>query len=369
MPKYRRGSGSVYLKRGWCYIKYYRERQPITEATGTKNKAEARRLLQARLGQLAEGRYIGPAAERVTFDNLVEMLLTDYRVNGRRTLPWVESRVRLHLSPFFGHQRAQQIKTTDIHAYIAQRQAEGALNGTITLELAALKRMFALALQSEKITRKPHIPTLEVNNVRQGFFERAEFEAVVARVPEWLRPPLTLAYLVGWRVHKEIFPLTWRQIDLEVGTVRLEVGTTKNKDGRLIYLPPSLRGVLDLQWQDHLHQYPECPYVFPRPDGQRIKHLRWFWVKACTEAGVEGKIPHDFRRTAVRNLVRAGIPERVAMMISGHKTRTIFDRYHIVSDGDLREAAGKLEATITGPTATLSATTPTPAAGAAHVTH
>ena len=89
MPKYRRGSGSVYLKRGWCYIKYYRDGKPIAEATGTKNKAEARRLLQARLGQLAEGRYIGPAAERVTFEDLAEMVLNDYRVNGRKSLKWV----------------------------------------------------------------------------------------------------------------------------------------------------------------------------------------------------------------------------------------------------------------------------------------
>src|SRR5262249_61891645 len=124
--------------------------------------------------------------------------------------------------------------------------------------------------------------------VRQVLFEGVEFEAFVARVLVWRRPPLFVASRVGWRVHQEILPLTWRQIDLEVGTVRIEVGTTKNKDGRLIYLPPSLRGVLEGQWQDHLHQYPDCPYVFPRPDGKRIKQIRWFWVKACTAAGVEG---------------------------------------------------------------------------------
>jgi hypothetical protein len=86
MPKYCRGSGSVYLKRGWCYIKYYASGKPISEATGTKNKAEARRILQARLGQLAEGRYVGPHAERVTIDELIEGLLNDYEVNGKRSL-------------------------------------------------------------------------------------------------------------------------------------------------------------------------------------------------------------------------------------------------------------------------------------------
>src|SRR6266436_6904805 len=135
MPKYRRGSGSVYLKRGWCYIKYYVNGKPIAEAAGTKNKAEARRLLQARLGQLAEGRYIGPAAERVTFEDLAEMLRNDYRANERKTLLWIEMRLKLHLSPFFGHKKALRIKTTDVQAYIAKRQGEGAKNGTINLEL------------------------------------------------------------------------------------------------------------------------------------------------------------------------------------------------------------------------------------------
>jgi integrase len=185
---------------------------------------------------------------------------------------------------------------------------------------------------------------LEKNNVRQGFFERSEDEAVLARLPEWLRPVITFAYQIGWRTKSEVLSLLWQQVDLETGTVRLEVGTTKNKDGRVIYLTEDLRELLEIQWREHLAHYPDCPYVFPRPDGQRIKDIRWLWTKACRAASLTGKIPHDFRRTAVRNMVRAGIPERVAMMISGHKTRAIFDRYHIVSDSDLREAAKRLDA-------------------------
>jgi len=357
MPKYRRGSGSVYLKRGWCYIKYYAGGKPIAEAAGTKNKAEARRILQARLGQLAEGRYIGPAAERITFDELAEMLLTDYRVNGKKTFVEAQRRVRLHLTPYFGGRRAHDITTADAQAYIDQRQQEGAANGTINLELSHIKRMYSLALKAERIFRAPYVAMLEENNVRQGFFERAEFEAVLAQLPDYLRPPISLAYMVGWRLRKEILPLTWQQVDLDIGTVRLEVGTTKNKDGRVIYLPVFLREVLETQWHDHLAHYPECPYVFHRY-GKRLKDPRVAWQKACLAAGLSGRIPHDFRRTAVRNMVRAGIPERVAMMISGHKTRAIFDRYHIVSDGDLREAAKRLDEAFASPTATISATIP-----------
>src|SRR5262249_1753578 len=78
-------------------------------------------------------------------------------------------------------------------------------------------------------------------------------------------------------------------------------------------------------------------------EGQQVKYFRRRWAKACQEIGLVGRIPHDFRRTAVRNLVRAGVPERVAMMITGHKTRSIFDRYNIVSEGDLAEAARKID--------------------------
>jgi integrase len=368
MPKYRRGSGSVYLKRGWCYIKYYTAGKPVYEATGTKNKAEARRLLQARLGQLAEGRYIGPAAERVTFEELAQGLLNDYKANRKKTVRWIECRLRLHLLPFFGGRKAQDIKTADVKAYIARRQEEGDGNGTINLELAALKRAFNLALQAEQITRKPHIPRLPENNVRQGFFEPREFQAVLTRLPDYLKPPIAFAYQVGWRTRSEIFPLTWQQVDLDTGTVRLEVGTTKNKDGRLVYLPASLRDVLEAQWREHIESYPDCPWVFHR-QGNRISESRDAWHKACREADLSGKIPHDFRRTAVRNMVRAGIPERVAMQISGHKTRSVFDRYHIVSDGDLREAARKMESAQTPQMVTTLVTTPSLDEGEKPVTH
>src|SRR5262249_3889324 len=174
------------------------------------------------------------------------------------------------------------------------------------------------------------------------FLESWQFDALLARLPAFLHSPMTFAYYTGWRVHSEILPLTWDRVDLEAGTVRLYRGTTKNKDGRLIHLPQVLSDIIERQWQEHLESYPECPYVFHR-SAERIKYFRRRWVRACQEAGIVGKIPHDFRRTAVRNLVRAGVPERVAMQICGHKTRAVFDRYNIVSSTDLKEAAKRID--------------------------
>jgi hypothetical protein len=143
MPKYRKGSGSIY-KRGKTYwIAYYGpDGKQVCESAKTTDKTEARRTLQARLGQLAEGRYVGPAAERVTFEDLAEMILTDYRINGKKSIGDVEIRIKKHLVPFFGGHKAHEITTADVQSYIARRQEEDAKRGTINRELAALKRAF-----------------------------------------------------------------------------------------------------------------------------------------------------------------------------------------------------------------------------------
>ena len=356
MPKFKHGAGSVYKRGKTWWLTYYVKGQQVWESAKTKDKAEARRILQMKLGQIAEGRYAGPSADRITFEELAEGLLTDYQVNGKKDLRCVRIKVEKHLAPFFNGKTAHDITTADVKAFIKKRQEQGASNGEINRELSALKRAFNLALQEEKITRKPYIPRLEEHNIRQGFFERWEYEAVLARLPEHLRPPMTWAYYTGWRMYSEILPLTWDHVDLEAGTVRLYKGTTKNKDGRLIALPVVLKAILEQQWQDHLALSPECPFVFHN-QGERILTFYKTWQRACQEAGISAKrLVHDFRRTAVRNLVRAGVPERVAMMITGHKTRDVFERYNIISAGDLEEAARRIDERIASPTMTKTMT-------------
>ena len=178
---------------------------------------------------------------------------------------------------------------------------------------------------------------------------------------------MTFAYLTGWRCRSEILPLLWRNVDFEAGTIRLDVGSTKNKDGRVIYMTADLRRLLEEQRRKTLALQREkgqlIQLVFHNK-GEPIVNYYKAWHRACRAAGFSGSVPHDFRRTAVRNMVRAGIPERVAMQMAGHKTRSVFDRYHIVSDGDLREAARKLEAALPGGTATVFSYSRSSAAGA-----
>jgi integrase len=132
-----------------------------------------------------------------------------------------------------------------------ERQTAGASNAEINRELALLKRAYNLAHQAARITKKPYIPRLVERNVRQGFFELREFEAILSRLPAFLRPPITFAYYTGWRMASEILRLTWPQVDLEAGAVRLETHTTKNDEARHIYLPQLLVEVLERQWKDH----------------------------------------------------------------------------------------------------------------------
>jgi len=354
MPQYKHGSGSLYRRGQTWWVTYYVNGKQIWESAKTKDRAEARRILQTKIGQRATGKLL-VGADRVTFTDLTDMVLTDYRVNGKKSLAHVEWRLRRYLLPYFGQVRAQELTSAQIDAYIVQRQTQGASNAEVNRELAIVKRAFSLGLRKEQIYRKPDIPRLEEDNVRQGFFEPQEFAAVLIRLPEYLRPPVQWLYFTGWRTKTEVFPLSWSQIDLDAGTVRLYRGTTKNKEGRVIALPQVLKDILEQQWQDHIEHYPDCQTVFHH-QGKPIKDTRGSWERACKEAGLPGKLLHDFRRTAVRNLVRAGVPERVAMTITGHKTRHVFERYNIVSAGDLEDAARRIDTLIAPRTMTKTMT-------------
>lgn len=221
--------------------------------------------------------------------------------------------------------------------------------GTINRELAVLRRAFRLAVKSKRLLFRPDIELLPEDNARQGFFERVEFEAVRENLPAHLRPLVTFAYYTGWR-RNEILSLEWRQVDFEHGIVKLEPSMTKTKRGRQFHFEPidELKNALTGQKAEAERVSKArgkiVSTVFFHPDGRRIKYFRQSWADACTAAGCPGRVLHDFRRTAVRNLVRLDVPDTVAMRITGHKTRSVFDRYDISSEADFREASEKLNA-------------------------
>jgi integrase len=341
------------------WIKYFRDGRAHFESAYTDKKGEALKLLRLREGDIAKGVPVSPKVSRLTYDEAAEDIVNDYKVNAKRSLKALELRLRLHLKPFFGGRRMLTITTVDVRRFIRQRQDEGASNGEINRELTHLKRMFTLAVQAGKLVSRPYIPMLKENNIRKGFFEREQFENVRRHLPAHMQGIASVAYITGWRTPSEILPLAWRQIDMKAGEIRLDPGTTKNDDGRVFPFTAELRQVLEEQEKAAIRLKEQgiiTPFVFFYPKGGRfggrdLKPGRPIteagyhnaWKQARVAAGCPGRIPHDFRRTAVRNLERKGVSRSVAMKLTGHKTEAVYRRYAIVSSEDLRDAVRRLE--------------------------
>lgn len=342
MTRCKRGEGRIWLRGRIWWIQYYANGIQHRESSESEDREDAERLLAKRVAEIDADTFIGPAAKRLRFEEMKEALYTDYRVNGRKWLrvgkggkPYVCG--VSHLNDFFARNRALSITTSRIREFIAIRQTEGASNGTINRELALLRRMFTLAVQDGAIRAAPYFPMLKESAPRTGFFEHAGFQNLRQQLPEYLRPVATMGYYTGMRLG-EILKIRWSNVDLSIGEIRLNPGETKNNEPRTIPLVGELREMLKIEREKH----PMAEFAFVRA-GERIGSFYKAWKSACERAKLPGLLFHDFRRTGVRNLVRAGVPERVAMAISGHKTYAVFKRYNIVSGRDLKDAAKKLE--------------------------
>jgi hypothetical protein len=217
----------------WC--KYYVNGRPVRTSTGTEKRQEAENFLADRMGRVATGQPILPRADRVRYDELAADLRAHYQATGCRNLEEAGWRLT-HLHAFFTGRRAADIGPAWATAYVLRRQGEKASNGTINRELAVLGKMLRLAYKHGKLLRLPVLDKLKEADPREGFFEREQYAAVRGHLRPDLQVATDLAYTYGWRMRKEVLALQRRQLDLEAGTLRLEPGTTKNRDGRL-HLP------------------------------------------------------------------------------------------------------------------------------------
>jgi len=314
-------------------------------------------VLRRLMGDRDRGLASLPEAQKLRYADLRAGLLDDYNARGNKSLKTdadgVESINGLkQLDEFFGFgpdkpgPPLSQINTETSREFARKRQEQGAGTAMVNRSLACLRRMLRIAQEDGRIQHVPKIRLLKEPPARKGFLELEKFEELSGLLPTHLRPLVNLLYHSGVRIG-EALQIEWSQVDLDARLIRLEEDQTKNEEARTI----PIHSVLAMMLKEI---EPKTGRVFSDTN------LRTEWEKACAACGLgtrtlvepedrypwykyRGLLIHDLRRSAVRNLVKAGVPERVAMKISGHKTRAVFDRYHIVSTDDVTDAMRRLE--------------------------
>ena len=346
-----RGDGRVFKRKGssrW-WIQFNVHGRQIRESGG-RTPEEARKKLKRRLREAARDDFAGPSAERVLIGSLLDELLLDLQHRGRRSWPKVESHLKT-IRAFFGDRRAVTLTSTDIERYKKARRAEGKQNATINRELEALNQAYRHASRQTPPLfppgRLPYIALLPVDNVRQGFFTVAEVTALLRHIPdpdicdfiEW-------AFRTGMR-KSEIAGLTWDMLDRtgNLGVLRPQAAITKNRRGRSIGLQGEVRATIERRLATRRL---DCPLIFHRTSkgraGQPVRGFDKMWRNALEAAGLPlGRLFHDLRRSAVRNLIRAGVDESTAMKVSGHRTRSMLDRYNIIEETETAAALAQVD--------------------------
>lgn len=352
------------------YIQFFVDGRQYREATGTTIYNEAQKKLKQRIGEVASG-HVPESNRKVLVGELLDDLLEDYRQHHPKSLKCFARGVVTRLRDHFGNLRAAKVQTKELNAFVTECQAEPIAPATINRHLSLLRRAYKLATQhSPRKVSPTEVPLFsrhfldETGNVRRGFFEHADYEKMRDALEGSERAAIVFAYYSGCRL-SEILKLRWEQVDFAERMVRLNVGETKSGAARALPMgneDSELHQMIQEQAKGALlpNQFGSIaaarldfgklggmnlrtPWVFYRPDGVRVTTIRYGWADAVDETGVD-RMFHDLRRTAVRNLIRAGVPESVAMAISGHKTRSVFTRYNITDEKDLHSAADKLGA-------------------------
>lgn len=341
MAKRRRGwgSGSVF-RRGRVWWVAFRDAtgRQIRESAHTEVKTEAYQYLQRRQGQFGKITHA-----ELTLADLIPLIRRDYQQH-HRDLQRFDAVLNRFSLDFILTLRVPDVTYQALGQYVTRRLAASPqpANGTINRELAAIRRMLALAYRNNLTTTPPPpVPRLSEAPARQGFLRHEDMTNVLAYVTGSLHSLFVAAYMTGWRLRSELLTRQWKHVDLGPrGYLRLEPGESKNRAGRMYPLVGQLRVALETQWANRGQS---CWVFYNETGGPLTKHrVQQAWHQAQTAAGVGPYLIHDLRRTAARNLELAGVPRTVAMALIGHKTEAMYRRYAITDDARVREGAEAL---------------------------
>jgi len=340
-PRRERGSGGLIRKEGspFWYAAWRQNGKQYSESTGTDVKQKALAILRDRLRDAGLDRTPEPELKKMTYEDLRASFIQQLQTHQAKSLRTnKKGEVYLtNLPPldrFFAGWKIKMITPDTIRRFVRQEQEAKKSSASINRSLAALRRMFRLAAKDKKLSLSavPNIELLPEPPARKGFLELPEFRRLYGALPDYLKAPAKLAYHTGMR-RGEIERITWPQVDFLDRILRLE--ETKNGEDRNVPLNSEL-----------FTMFTQLKLNLKNPaNGPVFGYLGQFRA-ACKRAGLAGLLFHDFRRSGIRNFIRAGVSEQVAMRISGHKTTSVFRRYNIVSTTDLHEAAKKQDAFI-----------------------
>jgi integrase len=357
--------GSVFLEKGktiWT-MKYSIRGKSLKKSTGEKTEEGARAVLASKLLQVKAGHTARRAkGDALKFRDLVPMLKASHaQKKNRQKWEWIQGKLDNYILDFLGSRLIVQIDSVMLKEYVAERSSMDPepSDATLNRELSIIRRALYIAKEDGYIASVPTVPMRTEDNARQGFFEREEFDRIVKQLPTRTHEDIaTAAYITGWRTSSELLNLKWKDLDLDAangrGTLTLPGQYSKNGQARTFVLTTELRTLLtrrlELRKTIERRDSRVVSAIFFREVaghgarvGDPVVCIREAWDAACVRAKLEGRLVHDFRRTAVRNLVRARIPEKIAMLMTGHKTRSVFERYNIVATEDLSWASDKLD--------------------------
>ncbi|MHC4619729.1 MAG: tyrosine-type recombinase/integrase, partial [Planctomycetota bacterium] len=268
-----RGSGRIFQRGNIWWVAYSHRGKEHRESSGSRKEADAKRFLKKRLGEIHAQTFIGPSQERVKVSELLDGVIRDYKLNERKSLHTLEHNCK-HLREAFGFDRAIDVTETRIERYKERRLSEAAAPASLNRELAVLRRAFNLGVKQKIVNRAPTIEMLKERNVREGFVERADFEALAKHMPEYLRDFARFGFLVGWRL-REIASLSWAEVDLEERLLWLRIKNSKNSRGRMVALEGDLYDLILKRLKLRAVTSPTgetmlSRYVFHRGDGKVV---------------------------------------------------------------------------------------------------
>jgi len=274
---------------------------------------------------------LGLLAPRTVAD-LLAALVQEYQLQGRKSTPETVYRIRVILR-HLGDKAVSAITPSLLRQYAKARIAEGRSGATVNREFAALRRAMNLAYQDGTLERVPKFPVMRETGIRQGTYTREEFERIVGKLAPHLKAVAWFGYLTGRR-RGELLQIRWEDVNLEEGFITIRANTTKTGQPDRLPVTEELMAVIQA-----MPRSGEWLFMYR---GQRLKHFQKGWRRATRQAGLPGKLFHDLRRTVATDLINAGVSQKTAMAITGHKTTAVFLRYQIVRQDEVKSALDKL---------------------------